>query len=176
VFFGFLVPAVGLVVLPRRVRRGPGPEARTQARLLFGTLVGGFAVATVLAVVTLLLWVLQDAPGLAMVDPTAHGAHGAPTALLFTEPRHPYTRALIDSIPRMTETSVNDGFEVDGEPPSPYDVPAGCRFHPRCPLASEICRENDPPLLAVGPAHESACLKADELALIPVPNVPLEQR
>ena len=41
-FFGFLVPAVGLVVLPRRVRRGPGPEARTQARLLFSTLVGGF--------------------------------------------------------------------------------------------------------------------------------------
>ncbi len=100
----------------------------------------------------------------------------AETAQLFTEPRHPYTRALIDSIPRMTETSVNDGFEVEGEPPSPYDVPAGCRFHPRCPLASEICRENDPPLLAVGPAHESACLKAGELALIPVPNVPQEHR
>jgi oligopeptide/dipeptide ABC transporter ATP-binding protein len=100
----------------------------------------------------------------------------APTEELFTEPRHPYTRALIDSIPRMTETSVNDGFEVEGEPPSPYDVPAGCRFHPRCPLASEICRENDPPLLAVGPAHESACLKAGELALIPVPNSPQEHR
>jgi peptide/nickel transport system ATP-binding protein len=100
----------------------------------------------------------------------------APTEELFREPRHPYTRALIDSIPRMTETSVNDGFEVEGEPPSPYDVPAGCRFHPRCPLASEICRENDPPLLSVAPGHGSACLKADELALIPVPNSPQEHR
>jgi oligopeptide/dipeptide ABC transporter ATP-binding protein len=100
----------------------------------------------------------------------------AETSELFTAPRHPYTRALIDSIPRMTEASANDGFELDGEPPSPYDVPAGCRFHPRCPLASEICRENDPPLLTVGAAHESACLKADELALIPVPNSPQEHR
>jgi oligopeptide/dipeptide ABC transporter ATP-binding protein len=89
---------------------------------------------------------------------------------LFAAPRHPYTRALIDSIPRMTEGSVNDEFELDGEPPSPYDVPAGCRFHPRCPLAGDICRANDPPLLAVGPAHQSACLKAGELALIPLPE------
>ena len=73
-FFGFLVPAVGLVVLPRRVRRGPGAEARTQARLLFSTLVGGFAVAVVLGIVTVLLDVLGEAPGLTLVDPTAHGA------------------------------------------------------------------------------------------------------
>ena len=82
-FFGFVVPAVGLVVLPRRVRRGPGAEARTQARLLFGTLVGGFAVAVVLGIVTVLLDVLGDAPGLTLVDPTAHGASAAPIALLF---------------------------------------------------------------------------------------------
>ena len=88
-FFGFLVPAVGLVVLPRRVRRGPGAEARTQARLLFSTLVGGFAVAVVLGIVTVLLDVLGEAPGLTLVDPTAHGSTGsggastAPIALLF---------------------------------------------------------------------------------------------
>ena len=73
-FFGFLVPAVGLVVLPRRVRRGPGAEARTQARLLFSTLVGGFAVAIVLGIVTVLLDVLGETPALTLVDPTAHGA------------------------------------------------------------------------------------------------------
>ena len=88
-FFGFLVPAVGLVVLPRRVRRGPVAEARTQARLLFSTLVGGFAVAVVLGIVTVLLDVLGEAPGLTLVDPTAHGAvrtrrtGSRPIALLF---------------------------------------------------------------------------------------------
>jgi oligopeptide/dipeptide ABC transporter ATP-binding protein len=102
----------------------------------------------------------------------------ADTAELFRHPRHPYTRALIDSIPRMSAQSVNDAFELDGEPPSPYDIPAGCRFHPRCALASDICRQNDPPLIPVGPAraepHVSACLKADELAQIPLPDAPEE--
>jgi peptide/nickel transport system ATP-binding protein len=102
----------------------------------------------------------------------------AETAEIFRNPRHPYTRALIDSIPRMSATSVNDAFELDGEPPSPYDIPSGCRFHPRCALASDICRQNDPPLIPVGPAgaepHLSACLKADELAQIPLPDAPEE--
>jgi oligopeptide/dipeptide ABC transporter ATP-binding protein len=102
----------------------------------------------------------------------------ADTAELFRHPRHPYTRALIDSIPRMSAQSVNDAFELDGEPPSPYDIPPGCRFHPRCALASDICRQNDPPLIPVGPAraesHVSACLKADELARIPLPDAPEE--
>jgi oligopeptide/dipeptide ABC transporter ATP-binding protein len=102
----------------------------------------------------------------------------AETAEIFRHPRHPYTRALIDSIPRMSATSVNDPFEVEGEPPSPYDIPQGCRFHPRCALASEVCRQNDPPLIPVGPApaepHLSACLKADELAHIPLPDAPEE--
>jgi oligopeptide/dipeptide ABC transporter ATP-binding protein len=102
----------------------------------------------------------------------------AETAELFRHPRHPYTRALIDSIPRMSAQSVNDAFELDGEPPSPYNIPSGCRFNPRCALASDICRQNDPPLIPVGPAraepHVSACLKADELAQIPLPDAPEE--
>ena len=88
-FFGFLVPAVGLVVLPRRVRRGPGAEARTQARLLFSTLVGGFAVAVVLGVVTVLLDLLGEAPGPHAGRPDRARPAGprrrstAPIALLF---------------------------------------------------------------------------------------------
>jgi len=91
----------------------------------------------------------------------------AETGDLFAHPRHPYTRALIDSIPRLTEASVNDAFQLDGEPPSPFDIPTGCRFHPRCPLAGELCRTVDPPLIQVGPGSSSACLKADQLDVIP---------
>lgn len=87
---------------------------------------------------------------------------------LFERPSHPYTRALIASIPRMTEGSVNSVFEVEGEPPSPYAIPRGCRFHPRCPLATDECRASDPqlmPITPVGPGatHLSACLRVDAL-------------
>jgi oligopeptide/dipeptide ABC transporter ATP-binding protein len=87
----------------------------------------------------------------------------ADVAEIFSNPRHPYTRALIDSIPRMSADSVNDPFEVEGEPPSPINVPSGCRFHPRCPVATDRCRSEDPGLALVGPEHASACLLADEL-------------
>jgi oligopeptide/dipeptide ABC transporter ATP-binding protein len=87
----------------------------------------------------------------------------ADTAEIFSNPRHPYTRALIDSIPRMSADSVTDAFEVEGEPPSPINVPSGCRFHPRCPVATDRCRTEDPGLSPVGPGHASACLLAAEL-------------
>ncbi|MCU1506777.1 MAG: peptide/nickel transport system ATP-binding protein [Microbacteriaceae bacterium] len=87
----------------------------------------------------------------------------ADTAELFSNPRHPYTRALIDSIPRMAAGSVNDEFVLEGDPPSPFNVPSGCRFNPRCPYATDACREIDPALATVAPGHESACIRADEL-------------
>lgn len=90
---------------------------------------------------------------------------------LFANPSHPYTRALIASIPRMREGSVNSAFEVEGEPPSPYAIPAGCRFHPRCPLATDECRVTDPQLAPVasegaGSTHLSACLRVDALPAV----------
>ncbi|GAA4182885.1 dipeptide ABC transporter ATP-binding protein [Gryllotalpicola kribbensis] len=87
----------------------------------------------------------------------------AETRELFANPKHPYTRALIDSIPRMSAGAVNDAFEVDGEPPSPINLPSGCRFSPRCKLATPACRSIDPALTAVGPNHAAACIKADQL-------------
>jgi oligopeptide/dipeptide ABC transporter ATP-binding protein len=82
---------------------------------------------------------------------------------IFDNRRHPYTRALIDSISRMSADSVTDQFEVEGEPPSPINVPSGCRFHPRCPVATDRCRTQDPGLSPIAPGHASACLLAAEL-------------
>jgi oligopeptide/dipeptide ABC transporter ATP-binding protein len=95
----------------------------------------------------------------------------AETAELFRNPRHPYTRALIDSIPRMAAGSVNAGFVLEGEPPSPFDVPSGCRFNPRCPYVTDACRAIDPGLEPVTPGHESACLRASELTEIAIARV-----
>jgi oligopeptide transport system ATP-binding protein len=87
----------------------------------------------------------------------------APTEELFANPRHPYTRALIESIPRMTPGSVNTSVVLEGEPPSPFDIPAGCRFAPRCPVATAQCGLVDPGLSPVGPDHVTACIRAGEL-------------
>ncbi len=63
---------------------------------------------------------------------------------LFADARHPYTRALLAAAPRLHQRQVTRPA-VKGEPPSPVDLPAGCRFHPRCPLAQDICVHEDPP-------------------------------
>ncbi|GAA3108563.1 hypothetical protein GCM10010464_84310 [Pseudonocardia yunnanensis] len=81
-FFGFLVPLAGLVVLPRRIAAGTTATARAQARLLFSVLAAAFSIAILLAIITLLLW-LMDFSGLTIVDPTAHGRADEPTGLLF---------------------------------------------------------------------------------------------
>ena len=102
----------------------------------------------------------------------------ADTAELFARPRHPYTRALIDSIPRMTHSNVAEEFELEGDPPSPFDLPAGCRFAPRCALAEDACRATDPALAAVDSGsphpHLSACLRSGELSLVPLADTPTD--
>ncbi|CAN1571078.1 AppF ABC-type oligopeptide transport system, ATPase component [Rhabdaerophilaceae bacterium] len=62
---------------------------------------------------------------------------------LFNNPRHPYTRLLIDAVPNLSEIG-RDRVPVQGEVPSPIAPPPGCTFHPRCPLAMEICRRERP--------------------------------
>jgi oligopeptide/dipeptide ABC transporter ATP-binding protein len=63
----------------------------------------------------------------------------APTAELFEQPRHPYTQVLIDSVPRAHAPWRRELPMLDGDPPSPIDLPAGCRFQPRCPRAFAAC-------------------------------------
>jgi oligopeptide/dipeptide ABC transporter ATP-binding protein len=76
---------------------------------------------------------------------------------LFTDPRHPYTRALLAAAPRLHQGRLPRP-EVTGEPPSPVDIPPGCRFHPRCPLAQEICLHDDPlPQKVHGDSNDTVC-------------------
>ena len=80
----------------------------------------------------------------------------APTAVLFGAPNHPYTRALLDEVPRMDLR--RRAFEpIRGEIPSPLDPPRGCHFHPRCPHAMPRCRTEVPRLREVAADHRSAC-------------------
>ncbi|HYS15991.1 MAG TPA: ABC transporter ATP-binding protein [Candidatus Binatia bacterium] len=83
-----------------------------------------------------------------------------PTRALFRAPRHPYTEALMASVPRM-EASVERLPSIEGQPPSLHDLPIGCRFAPRCRYADDRCRHEYPPTLPVGAAHEAACWRVE---------------
>ena len=80
---------------------------------------------------------------------------------LFEQPRHPYTRMLIDAIPDLQMTG-KARIPVAGEVPNPLEPPAGCAFHPRCPHADERCRNEQPALLALDAGGETACHAAAE--------------
>ncbi len=82
-----------------------------------------------------------------------------PTAEVLTRPRHPYTRALISVVPVPNPRRRHPQTILQGEIPNPIDLPAGCRFHPRCPVAAPECQETDPQLRPVGPTHQVACLR-----------------
>jgi oligopeptide transport system ATP-binding protein len=80
----------------------------------------------------------------------------ATTDELFTNARHPYTQGLLRAVPRLVPRQVSESAGVAGDPPSPIDLPTGCRFHPRCPIAQEpLCSTQDPSL--AGGDHVAAC-------------------
>ena len=81
-----------------------------------------------------------------------------PVQAVLQAPRHPYTQALLSVVPVANPRERRARLLLQGETPNPTNLPSGCRFHPRCPLAFEQCRHVDPALTPVGPAHEAACL------------------
>jgi oligopeptide/dipeptide ABC transporter ATP-binding protein len=80
------------------------------------------------------------------------------TEEVVANPRHPYTKALISVIPVPDPTKKRERTILVGETPNPIDLPSGCRFHPRCPEAQEICKEQAPEDVQVGDGHYAACL------------------
>jgi oligopeptide transport system ATP-binding protein len=81
---------------------------------------------------------------------------------LYANPCHPYTRALLESIPRV-DTKGTTLRAIRGLPPSLTRIPPGCPFHPRCPMAADVCSDVVPPLEVLSGGRSSACLFAEEL-------------
>jgi len=79
-----------------------------------------------------------------------------PSDSVYNNPLHPYTQGLIRSIPRLSGEK-SELVGIPGEPPDLINPPPGCRFHPRCPFAMDICRREEPPLIEVEKGHFVAC-------------------
>jgi len=73
-------------------------------------------------------------------------------------PQHPYTKALISVIPVPNPRLRHERIILQGETPNPIDLPSGCRFHPRCPVAFDTCKVSDPPPISLTKTHQASCL------------------
>jgi len=85
----------------------------------------------------------------------------ADTKTLFATPRHPYTQALLSAIPKLEDDRPNH-IRLQGEVPTPVNLPSGCVFHGRCPYANERCRQEVPQLIATDGGGQVACHAVEE--------------
>jgi peptide/nickel transport system ATP-binding protein len=93
--------------------------------------------------------------------------------VILANPRHPYTMALLASMPSMDPDHRTTEAPLSGDPPNPINPPAGCRFHTRCRFAAPVCAEVAPPLAEIGPTHSVACLMATPGSGYPLPRTPV---
>jgi peptide/nickel transport system ATP-binding protein len=80
-----------------------------------------------------------------------------PARALFTDPQHPYSRALLSSMPSMDPDHRTEAPPLAGDPPNPINPPSGCRFHTRCPMVQPMCSQSAPPLQSGAAGHPVAC-------------------
>jgi peptide/nickel transport system ATP-binding protein len=84
-----------------------------------------------------------------------------PREVMFSQPAHPYTRALLDAIPHLAQARALTG--IPGSTPGPGRRPVGCRFHDRCEYVQDRCKEAEPPDVQVGPDHTAKCVRVGEI-------------
>ena len=89
----------------------------------------------------------------------------APTEELFASPKHPYTAALLSSVPEPDPRVERERVILQGEVANPANPPTGCYFNPRCRFATDLCRTETPELRELAPQHFVSCHRAEELEL-----------
>lgn len=98
-----------------------------------------------------------------MVMYAGRAVESGPVREIFNHPSHPYTQALLRSVPSMKD-DIDRLYSIDGQPPALWNLPAGCRFADRCEHADERCRREYPPELTVGNGHSASCWKLEAAA------------
>ncbi|MFF3893720.1 ABC transporter ATP-binding protein [Streptomyces sp. NPDC001812] len=109
-----------------------------------------------LVLITHDLGVVADVADRIVVMYAGRIVESAPVHDIYKSPAHPYTRGLLDSIPRLDQKG-RQLYAIKGLPPNLMNIPPGCAFHPRCPMARDVCRTDEPPLYEVSQARGSAC-------------------
>ena len=92
-------------------------------------------------------------------------AEYGPAQELFEHPKHPYTAALISSLPKPDPRQRGERLALQGEVANPADPPSGCYFHPRCPYAVDMCRDQTPQLEGIAPNRLASCHRTADLDL-----------
>ncbi len=109
------------------------------------------------------LGVVAEFADRALVMYAGRAVETAPVADLYRDRRMPYTAGLLGSVPRLDSPQGARLVPIPGAPPSMADLPAGCPFAPRCPLAADECRAAEPDLLEMAPEHHAACIRTEHV-------------